>query len=68
MVWFGYQDVYDRISIDYSTGLGIRNVKGMKYYLADDYSTGGTNIFEGYAPYKQTLFNFNIGIKVGYHF
>ena len=68
MVWFGYQDVYDRISIDYSTGLGIRNVKGSKYYFAEDYSTGGLTTLEGYAPYKQTLFNFNIGIKVGYHF
>lgn len=68
MVWFGYQDVYDRISIDYSTGLGIRNVKGSKYYFAEDYSTGGLTNLEGYAPYKQTLFNFNIGIKVGYHF
>jgi len=68
MVWFGYQDVYDRISIDYSTGLGIRNVKGSKYYYAEDNSTGTTISFEGFAPYKQTLFNFNIGIKVGYHF
>ena len=68
MVWFGYQDVYDRISIDYSTGLGIRNVKGSKYYYAEDNTTGTTITFEGFAPYKQTLFNFNIGIKVGYHF
>ena len=68
MVWFGYQDVYDRISIDYSTGLGIRNVKGLKYYFAEDYSTGGITTLEGFAPYKQTIFNFNIGIKIGYHF
>lgn len=68
MVWFGYQDVYDKLSIEYSTGIGIRNVKGTKYYYAEDNSTGATSILEGYAPYKQTLFNFNIGIRVGYHF
>jgi len=68
MVWFGYQDVYDRISIEYSTGIGIRNVKGVKYYFAEDNSSGTPTTLEGYAPYKQTLFNFNIGIRVGYHF
>ncbi len=73
MVCFGYQDVYDRLSLDYSMGLGIRNVKGSKYYYAEDYintppGPGPINIIEGFAPYKQSLFNFNIGIKVGYHF
>ncbi len=68
MVCFGYQDVYDRLSLDYSMGLGIRNVKGSKYYYAEDNSTTPATIIEGFAPYKQSLFNFNIGIKVGYHF
>jgi len=68
MVWFGYQDVMDRISIEYSAGLGIRNVKGTKYYFAEDNTTGSPVIAEGFAPYKQTLFNFNLGIRVGYHF
>ena len=68
MVCFGYQDVYDRLSLDYSMGLGIRNVKGTKYYYAEDNSTTPATIIEGLAPYKQSLFNFNIGIKVGYHF
>jgi hypothetical protein len=68
MVGFGYQDVYDRLSLDYSMGLGIRNVKGTKYYYAEDNSTNPATIIEGLAPYKQSLFNFNIGIKVGYHF
>jgi len=68
MVWFGYQNVMDRISIEYSAGLGIRNVKGTKYYFAEDNSTGTNVIIEGFAPYKQTLFNFNLGIRVGYHF
>lgn len=66
MVSFGYQNVMDRISVEYSIGLGIRNVKGIKYYFSDTNSSEFDR--QGFAPYKQTLFNFNLGLKVGYHF
>lgn len=69
MVGFGYQDVYDRLSIEYSTSIGIRNVKGSKYVYATGTDNSGNPItFDDFAPYKQTLFNYNIGIRVGYHF
>jgi len=69
MVGFGYQDVYDRLSIEYSTSIGIRNVKGSKYVYATGNDNSGNPItFDDFAPYKQTLFNYNIGIRVGYHF
>jgi hypothetical protein len=65
MVHFGNQTLYDRISFEYSTALGIRNVDGSKYVATQTSSTG---FREGFATYKQTVFNFNIGLKVGYHF
>jgi len=69
MVYFGYHDLYDRLSVDYTTGMGIRNVKGTKYAFGTDGSFPSTNApIEGFANYKQTNFNFTIGIRVGYHF
>jgi hypothetical protein len=69
MATFGYQDVYDHLSVDYSIGMGIRNVNGIKYYYSDGYDNSSNLItYEGFADYKQTTFNFNLGIKVGYHF
>ena len=64
MVHFGYQTVYDRLTMEYTTAIGLRNVKGSKY--AANYDTGVLE--EGLATYKQNIFNFGIGIKVGYHF
>lgn len=65
MVHFGSQALYDHLTFEYSTALGIRNVKGSKYAATTD---ANGNIMEGFATYKQTLFNYNLGIKVGYHF
>jgi hypothetical protein len=64
MVHFGYQSMGTRLSYETSTAIGLRNVAGSKYVAA--YNNG--KLMEGAAPYKQTLLNFNIGIKVGYHF
>jgi hypothetical protein len=64
MVNFGSQAVYDRLTLEYSTGLGIRNVKGSKYVA----EVSGSTLREGMATYKQTLLNFTIGFKIGYHF
>ena len=69
MATFGYHDVYDHLSIDYSVGMGIRNVRGIKYYYGiENFGTPPITPIEGFADYKQTTFNFNLGIKVGYHF
>ncbi len=61
MVHFGNQALNDKISIEWTTALGIRNVSGNKYFATQ-------SGFEGISTYKQTVFNFNIGFKVGYHF
>lgn len=66
MIHFGYQNVYDRLTMEYTTAIGLRNVKGVKYAAAYDYNTN--QLVEGNATYKQNIFNFGIGIKVGYHF
>jgi hypothetical protein len=67
MVNFGYQTIYDHLTMEYSTGLGIRNVSGSKYAASIDYNTNTVNN-EGFGTYKQTIFNFSFGLKVGYHF
>ncbi len=67
MVHFGYQSVYDKLTMEYTTSIGIRNVKGTKYAGYSDFNNGGA-LTEGFATYKQSIFNFGIGIKVGYHF
>lgn len=64
MVYWGYQSVFDKLTVEYTTGLGYRSVKGSKYA----FSSGVTPPSEGFATYKQGNFNFNIGVKVGYHF
>jgi hypothetical protein len=64
MVHFGYQTLYDNISLEYTTAIGLRNTMGSKY--AAGYN--GSQLIEGFATYKQSAINFNIGIKVGYHF
>ena len=64
---FGYQNVNDRLTVDYSFGIGIRNVKGVKYCYGQDLS-GNSNNIEGFGKYKQSLINMSIGLKVGYHF
>jgi hypothetical protein len=65
MVHFGYQNIYDRLTLEWSTAIGIRNVTGTKY--AAGFSSTGA-LIEGTGTYKQNLLNFNIGLKVGYHF
>jgi len=69
MVTFGYHDVYDHLSVDYSIGMGIRNVSGIKYFYAiEDYGNPPITPLQGITDYKQTAFNFNLGIKIGYHY
>jgi hypothetical protein len=67
MVHFGSQTIYDNITVEYTTGIGLRNVSGTKYVADYNYGTNTVD-YEGFATYKQTLFNYEIGFKVGYHF
>lgn len=67
MVHWGYQSVYDKLTLEYTTGIGLRTAKGSKYIGNFDYSTNKITD-EGIATYSQTGFNFSIGLKVGYHF
>jgi hypothetical protein len=67
MVHFGSQSVYDNLTVEYTTGIGLRNVSGTKYVADYNYSTNNVD-YQGFATYKQTLFNYEIGLKVGYHF
>lgn len=65
MVHFGYQSVYDRLTFEYTTAIGMRNVSGVEYVATPDGSGG---VSDGFATYTQHILNFNMGIKVGYHF
>lgn len=64
MIHFGWQNMYDRISLEYSTALGLRKVSGSKYIAYNN----GTTFVDGLAKYTENRLNFGIGIKVGYHF
>jgi hypothetical protein len=65
MALFGYQAVHDRITVEYTTGIGIRNIKGEKYATAVD---GNGKYIDGIANYKKTTLNVELSIKVGFHF
>lgn len=67
MVHFGYQALFDHLTLQPSGGFGLRSAKGSKYAATFDNSTN-TISNEGFASYSQTVFTFSIGIKVGYHF
>jgi hypothetical protein len=67
MVHFGYQTIYDKLTLEYTSGIGLRNVSGSKYAAYVDYANNRISN-EGLATYKQTTFNFSITLKVGYHF
>ena len=66
MVHFGTQSIYDKLTLEYTTSIGIRNVKGNRYAAA---TNGSSNkILDGTSTFTQSIFNFNFGIKAGYHF
>ncbi len=64
--YFGSQTLYDRIALEYSIGLGLRNVKSKHYAYTTDYNSG--EYIDGELNNKQTKLAFNLAIKVGYHF
>ena len=66
MALFGNQSIYDKLTFDYYIALGLRGVKGSRYAAG---TSGNSNtILESTSTIKQNILNFNIGIKVGYHF
>ena len=65
MVIFGWQVLYDRLSLEYTNGIGVRNIKGQKYATAYD---GYGKYVDGMADYKKTTINLEFSIKVGFHF
>lgn len=66
MVHFGKQTVYDKLTFEYTTSIGLRSVSGKRYAAG---TNGSTNtILESTSTIKQSILNFNLGIKAGYHF
>ncbi|RYZ20840.1 MAG: DUF3575 domain-containing protein [Chitinophagaceae bacterium] len=61
MVHFGHQYLYDRISMEWSSAIGLRQIKGNKYVMSNKGQ-------EGFASYSKSIVNFGIGFSVGYHF
>ena len=61
---FGSQTLNDRISIEYTFGIALRNKKGERY--AYTYDTNSKYI-DGLASYKKTIPAFLFSFKVGYH-
>jgi hypothetical protein len=62
-VYFGWQRLYDRLSLEYSTGIGLRKVDGVKY------RAGGSSgsFYESLSSYsKKTGVNFEISFKLGF--
>lgn len=62
---FGTQTLYDRIAVEYSTGIALRSVKGRRYAYTSDAFTG--QYIDGYSDTKKTTPAFTFSIKVGYH-
>ncbi len=61
---FGSQTLYDRISVEYTTGFALRKRDALKYAFANS----GNGYIEGSSSLKETKPAFTIGIKIGYHF
>ena len=64
--YFGTQTLYDRIALEYSFGIGLRNIKAQQYAYTNDFVTG--DYIDGVMNTKKTKLAFNLAIKVGYHF
>jgi hypothetical protein len=62
----GYQTLYDRIGVEYSAGIALRNVTGRRYAYTNDNNSG--KFIEGYSDIKKTTPAFTISLKVGYHY
>ncbi len=61
---YGYQNVYDRLSVEYTFEIGVRFISGKQYVAG----VLNNQIQDGFATYAYSKLNYNIGFKVGYHF
>ncbi len=66
MIKFGSQQVFDKLTLEATSEVGLRNVSGATYIAGRDYNS--STIKTSLAPYTQSRLNFNFGFKVGYHF
>lgn len=64
MLHYGSQSINGHFSFEYSSAIGLRTVKGEKYSA----TTTGTGLKDGFTPYSQTLFNYELAIRIGYAF
>lgn len=66
MVSFGAQTMYDHLSLEYTTGLGIRSTKGQRYLYDNNGSSGKYVTGTGYI--EKSGLAFDLTLRVGYHF
>jgi hypothetical protein len=62
---YGYQTLYDKVSVEYNIGLGLRKLTGSRY--AYGVNNVGSYV-DGVSTLDKTKLGFNFSIKVGYHF
>jgi hypothetical protein len=65
---FGSQNLYDKISLEYSFGVGLRKVTGIEYAFSQDYQGSSFKYIDGVSTLDKTKVGFNLSLKVGYHF
>ncbi len=68
MVTFGTQTLYDHISLEYNIGLGVRSLKGERYAYSSNFGASTPIWIDGVAETEKAKLNFNLSVKVGYHF
>lgn len=62
---YGYQTLYDKVSLEYNIGLGLRKLNGKRYAYGQN-NTG--DYIDGVSTIDKTKLGFNLSIKIGYHF
>jgi len=67
---YGYQTLEHKISFEVTSEIGVRLVSGTKYVAYSVYDNNVSNyvLTTGFKDYSQTLFYYNLGLKIGYHF
>lgn len=65
MVIFGWEHLFDNLTVGYSVGAGIRNISGVKY-IADQINDQFYEFESAYTRKAQV--NAGFGFSVGYHF
>ncbi len=66
LVNYGYQTLYDHISLEYSFGLGIRKVNSKSYAFGND--NNNNNTIDGVGTTIANTLGYNIAFRIGYHF